>query len=176
MSGDLDTVIARCDDPGVKAQLKRLTAYADYVYLCEATGETYSWFCRTYPDAPLRMKSIYKVFDGGLLFDITLLAHDTTDGNLIVRRPGFRKIDAPFVKKDLGMPEKFRIFALTCYGNLYCFTGGSEEIIEWSVPGRKITARYANAAIWLGSEIKEAESLISEGLLTPLAANLEQKE
>lgn len=176
MNCDLDTIIARCDDPGVKAQLKKLTAYGNYVYFKQATGETYSWFCRTYSDAPVRMKSLYKVFDGGLLFDITLLAHDTSNGNLIASMPGFHRIDAPFVKKDLGMPEKFKIFALTCYGSLYCFSGGSEEIIEWSIAERKITARYANAAIWLGSEIKEAESLISECLITPLAANLEQKE
>lgn len=161
--------ILRCDDNGVKIQMKRIEQYKKYTLLCEMTSIEYKAFREMFRCIPIQVRSWYKFANGGMLFDTQILSTQSIDlktGTILQRLSIYNSSTA---RSMTGLPEKYVAFAIASFGDLYCFSQeGETEIIQWSVIKHKIIGKWSNFYLWLKQEIDISIELIVEGSMLPM--------
>ena len=160
--------ISRCDDNSVKIQLKKIEQYKEYTALCETTSVEYQAFRNMFDTIPLQIRSWYKFANGGILFDTQFLSTQFSDMNSGTKLQRLSIYNSPAARMMTGLPEKYVVFAIASFGDLYCFSQeGDAEIIQWSVTEHKIVAKWSNFSLWLKQEIDIAMELILEECIHP---------
>ena len=166
--------ISRCDDNGVKIQIKRIEQYKEYTMLCEMTSAEYSAFKNMFESIPFQVRAWYKFANGGFLFDTQILSTQNIDIKNGFRLQSFTMYNSSHAQTITGLPEKYAAFAIASFGDLYCFSQeGEAEIIQWSVTEHKIIGKWANFYLWLKQEIDIAMELITEECLLPMGVYYE---
>ena len=119
---------------------------------------------------PEQLKEFLKIFDGGLLFTTTMLSMRDQEAGKFNRLLTFGEINDPAFKKENGIPEEIVIFAMTNYGNYYCYVSGEKEgwVYEWEAGENALLVKWDSFAQWLDEQIDFAVSLIRDDLLDPV--------
>lgn len=163
--------ISRCDENGVKIQIKRIEQYKEYTLLNEMTSAEYAAFREMYKSIPLQVRSWYKFANGGILFDTQFLSTQSIDIKSGIRLQRLSIYNSSTARSMTGLPEKYVAFAIASFGDLYCFSQeGEAEIIQWSVTEHKTIAKWSNFHLWLKQEVDIAMDLIVEECLVPMGA------
>lgn len=161
--------ISRCDDNGVKIQIKRIGQYKEYTLLCEMTSIEYKTFKNKFKNIPFQVRAWYKFANGGMLFDTQFLSTQSIDITNRTRLQRLSVYNSSMTREMTGLPEKYVVFAIASFGDLYCFSqDGDAEIIQWSVIEHKIIGKWSNFYLWLKQEVDIAMELIAEDCLRPM--------
>ena len=161
--------ISRCDDIGVKNQIRRIEQYKEYTLLCEMTIGEYKSFRDMFKNIPLQVRSWYKFANGGKLFDTQFLSTQSVDLRSGVRLQRLSIYNSVAAREMSGLPEKYVAFAIASFGDFYCFSqDGEAEIIQWSVTDHKILGKWSNFYLWLKQEIDISIELVMSDYLFPM--------
>lgn len=161
--------ISRCDDNGVKIQIKRIEQYKEYTLLCEMTSVEYKAFRDMFKSIPFQVRSWYKFANGGMLFDTQFLSTQSIDTKNGTRLQRLSIYNSSTARAMTGLPEKYVAFAIASFGDLYCFSQeGEAEIIQWSVTEHKMIGKWSNFHLWLKQEVDISMELILEECLLPM--------
>ena len=167
MSNSFDNAIKNCPDLSLRIILKKLSMYDDYIRLSEANDSTYNDLLKLTPFVPQQLKYLYKLYNGGYLFDTVLLSTEDFDAATGNRLLNIKQINSR-CHSDCDLPKNYIAFAVSSFGDLYCFdTAGSSEIIQWSIIEHKAVYRWSSFYIWLNNDITTAIELIDEQIILP---------
>ena len=168
--------INRCNNPELRSVLQRMKQYEKYCNLFDGDLGTY---VKTFermkcvaPEGkmPEQLKEWLKIFDGGLLFTTSMfstLDHKEGAFNQLLT---FAEINSMDFKEKNDLPEEIVCFAMTNYGNYYCYVSYEDcgWVYEFDVDQCALTIKWDSFAQWLDEQIDFAESLIRDDLLDPL--------
>lgn len=161
--------ISRCDDNSVKIQIKKIEQYKEYTLLFEMTSAEYKIFKDMFKNIPFQVRSWYKFANGGMLFDTQLLSTKSIDVTSGVKLQCLSVYNSATARKMSGLSEKYVVFAIASFGDLYCFSqDGENDIIQWSVIEQKVVGKWNNFYLWLKQEIDISLELIAEECLFPI--------
>ncbi len=162
-------LLDQCNDFNLKVLLKKLSSYQEYFHFLSMDQDEYQNFLRVATNIPEQVKSWYKLFNGGYLFDTTFLSTAQVDWDIPLKLLTFSMLDDDSLRKKIELPKRFIVFAISSFGDIYCFSSdGSNEIIQWSVQEHTVVEKWSNFALWLNQEISTAIELIGEDVLMPL--------
>lgn len=166
---DFFGAISRCDDNGVKIQIKRIEQYKEYTMLCEMTSVDYKEFRNMFNSIPFQIRAWYKFANGGYLFDTQFLSTKLFDIKNNIQLQKFSTYNSSFIRKLTGVSERYVAFAIASFGDLYCFSQeGDSEIIQWSVAEHKVVGKWSNFHLWLKQEVDISIELVAEECLLPM--------
>lgn len=150
--------------------LQRFNTYKNYCKLLNGTTNTYLQTCKELPHIPAQLNEWFKLFDGGLLFTTSMLSTRTKEPGVFNKLSSFVEINQDGYKEQNGLPDDVVCFAITNYGNYYCYISSENSgcIYEWDVEQRALTIKWNSFAEWLNEEIDFAIELINDGVLKPL--------
>ena len=168
--GAFDSLLDQCNDFSLKVLLKKISVYQEYFHLMHADQDSYADFLQIAPKIPEQVKSWYRLFNGGYLFDTAFLSTERADWGVPIKLVSFSLVNDPETRKDMELPAGYTVFAIASFGDVYCFANnGSNEIVQWSLQEHAIVGKWANFALWLSQEIGTAIELIGEDVLTPFS-------
>lgn len=162
--------IDNCRSKELIPVLQRLKMYEKYINLLDGDLGTYVKTHDNIGNMPEQLKEWLKIFDGGLLFTTSMFSTRNKEKGKFNRILTFDEVNSPDFKQENGIPEEIVCFAMTNYGNYYCYVSGenSECVYEWDAEKNALTIRWKSFAQWLDEQIDFAESLIQDDLLDPL--------
>ena len=148
--------------------LKKLSMYDEYIMFSEATDSSFDNLLKISSFIPQQIKYLYKLYNGGYLFDTVLLSTEDFD-----IKTGNRLLNIDLINRKLhdecNLPINYIVFAVASFGDVYCYdTNGLDEIIQWSIIERKIIYRWSTFYIWLNNDITTAIELIDENIILPI--------
>ena len=163
--------IENCKSPELVCVLRRLKNYERYCNLLKGDIATYVHAHDEIGDMPFQLKECMKLFNGGLLFTVSMFSTRSSEKGKFNRLLTFDEVNSADFKKENAIPEEAMCFAMTNYGNYYCYVAGEggECVYELDVERCALTVKWDSFSEWLGEQIDFAESLISEGTLEPVA-------
>ena len=168
MNNSFDNAIQNCPDLSLRIILKKLSIYDDYIMLSQANEQSYNDLLKITPFVPQQIKYLYKLYNGGYLFDTVLLSTEDFDDLTGNRLLNMQQINDR-CHIDCDLPKNYIVFAVSSFGDIYCFdTSGSNEIIQWSIIERKIVYQWSSFNIWLNNDITTAIELIDEQIILPI--------
>ena len=162
--------INNCKNEHLLPVLKKLKAYEKYCNLLSGDLGTYVKTHDYVGNMPSQLKEWLKLFDGGVLFTTSMFSTKAKEEGRFNRILTFAEINSPDFKRENGIPQDIVCFAMTNYGNYYCYVSSenSECLYEWDAEQNALTVKWNDFAEWLDEQIEFAESLINDDLLEPL--------
>ena len=163
-------VIAKCNHEALKPVLARLQQYGAYCKLLTGDLTTYVSTFEQVGKMPEQLKQWLKLFDGGLLFTVSMFSTRQQAKDSFSRILTFAEINSPEFKKQNGIPEEIVCFAMTNYGNYYCYVTGEtgEAVYEFDTNENALILKWDSFAQWLDEQIDFSESLIRDELIEPV--------
>lgn len=157
-------LLQNCKSEELRKALLRLLGLNDYYSLLEGGLISYAEIYETIGKMPSQLKEWLKIFDGGHLFFVSMLA--SRKGNY----PTFQEVNSDSYKKQNNIATEAICFAIASDGDYYCFDNSenSEKIYEWDYREGKAVDEWDNFAAWLNERIDVAYEEIEEGILTPM--------
>lgn len=165
-----EKAINNCRNKELLLVLQQLKKYEKYCNLLEGDLGTYVKTHDRVGNMPSQLKEWLKIFDGGLLFTTSMFSTRDKEKGKFNRILTFAEVNSPEFKKENGIPEEIVCFAMTNYGNYYCYVSSEdgECVYEWDAEQNALTVKWDSFSEWLGEQIEFAESLIQDELLDPL--------
>ena len=162
--------IAKCADAELRAVLQKLQKYEKYCKLLDGDIGTYVKTFDEIGKMPNQLKEWLKVFDGGLLFTTSMFSTRNQAAGKFNRLLSFSEVNSPEFKKENNIPQAIMSFAMTNYGNYYCYVAdeGGSCVYEWDADQNALTVKWDSFAQWLEEQIDFAQSLIEDELLDPV--------
>lgn len=161
--------IEKCKNNELHEALCRLKEYEAYCDLLNGDLALYSQPSTLFEQMPQQLKEWINIFDGGLLFSITMFLmrdKEPDKHNCLIH---FDDINDCVFKEQSGIHPSLVCFAMTNYGNYYCYVPSerSECVYEWDIEQSALILKWNSFAEWLNEQIDFAESLIQENILLP---------
>lgn len=162
-------IIQNCKSEELRKSLFRLSELNDYYSLLEGGVISYTKVFETVGKMPTQLKEWLKIFDGGFLFSVSMFSmrkHVEGEGHYLT----FAEINSEEFRKEHGIPSSVVCFAMTNYGNYYCydFDDNSEAIYEWETDEQVANREWASFSDWLNEQIEDANADIKDGFLSPM--------
>ena len=172
LSKDDFNMIDKCTNSELIPVLRRLLEYKKYFSLLKSETDTYKKIYDCIGDMPNQLKGWFNLFNGGLLFDISMFSTRDKEKGKFNRILTFAEVNSPEFKKENGIPEEIACFAMTNYGDYYCYSKerNDECIYQWDAEECSIVLKWDSLSEWLDEQIDFAVSLIQDGLLNPINA------
>lgn len=164
------SIIKKCKDEQLQKVLVRLEKFNDYYSLLDGSIATYTRVFDTIGQMPAQLKEWLKIFDGGFLFTTQMLSTRNKVEGHFSQLLTFEEVNSEDFKEDNAIHPDVVCFAMTNFGNYYCFVAGEESgwVYEWDVEDYALTIKWNSFAEWLNEQIDFADSLIKEGVLDPM--------
>ena len=165
-----EKVINNCKSQELMKILKQLKKYEKFCNLLDGDLGTYVLIHDKIGNMPSQLKEWLKIFDGGLLFTTSMFSTRDKEKGKFHRILTFDEINSSEFKKENGIPEEIICYAMTNYGNYYCYVSGEESecVYEWDTEQKALILKWNSFSEWLGEQIEFAESLIQDDLLDPV--------
>lgn len=162
-----EKAVEQCKDSQLKIVLKRLLPLSKYFCLLNGDISSYVKIFENTGEMPFQLKEWLKIFDGGLLFSVSMFSTQKTKEGVFASLLSFDEINSQHFKTENDIPNNVQCFGMTNYGNYYCFVSDekSDCIYEWDSEKHALVSRWENFAKWLEEQITIAEQDIKDGLL-----------
>lgn len=162
-------VIEKCADTELRLVLEKLLPYQEYCLLEKGDITAYVKVFESLGKMPKQLKEWLKIFDGGELFSVSMFFADIKKGEE-KKLLTYEEVNSVKFKEENGIPQEIQCFAMTNYGNYYCFANDDEEecIYEWDCERCGLIIKWDSFAEWLNEQIENGQSDIEEGLLSPM--------
>ena len=116
---------------------------------------------------PGQFKEWLKLFNGGFLFNVSMVSTHTKFSNHFNHLVTFEEVNTEKFKENNLIPTNYVNFAITNYGNIICYdkTSSNEYIYEWDTDEDCIVRQWDSFAEWLEERLLKAKKAIEENLL-----------
>lgn len=162
-------MINKCTNPELLPILHQLMKYKNYFNLLKSDAYTYPKIRDCIGTIPHQLKDWFNLFDGGLLFTTNMFStrESSKDFSQLLT---FSEINSIDFKKENNIHPDIVCFAMTNYGNYYCYVKNekNEYIYEWDSEKSSLIIKWDSFAEWLSDQIDFANSLIQDDLLEPI--------
>lgn len=165
-----EKAINSCKNPELLSVLRELKKYEKYCNLLDGDIGTYVKTHDKIGNMPTQLKEWLKIFDGGLLFTTSMFSTRNCEKGKFNSILTFSEINSSEFKNENDIPEEIVCFAMTNYGNYYCYVSGEdgECVYEWDAEETALVLKWNSFSEWLSEQIEFAESLIQDDLLDQL--------
>ena len=161
--------IGGCKNPALRVVLQRLAKYERYCALLEGSLGSYVRTFEKIGKMPDQLKEWLKIFDGGLLFTVSMFSTRGKAEGKFNRLLTFSEVNSAEFKEQNQIPQEVVCFAMTNYGNYYCYIADETSgwVYEWDAEQGALIVKWDSFALWLDEMIDLAEEMMQEGLLDP---------
>ncbi|MBO4868620.1 MAG: SMI1/KNR4 family protein [Clostridia bacterium] len=165
-----EKAINSCKSKELLPVLKRLKKLEKYCRLIDGNIGTYAKTHEITGNMPDQLKEWLKIFDGGILFTISMFSTRDREVGKFNRMLTFSEINSSDFREKNDIPEEVVCFAMTNYGNYYCYISYETSgcIYEFDTEQTALIKKWDSFSDWLNEQIDFAESLIADGELDPL--------
>lgn len=146
--------------------INRLMEYRNYFSLLKSNPSTYEKIYACIGEMPNQLKAWFGLFNGGLLFTTSMFSTEQKTADY-TRLLTFAEINSAAFKAENNIPTDIVCFAMTNYGNYYCYVKNEncEHIYEWDAEKCSLVIKWTSFAEWLNEQLDFADSLIQDDLL-----------
>lgn len=155
-------------------QLQRLEDLHEYIDLLPSNKKTIKEVKkRLNKDLPSQFEKWLEYYDGGFLFSIQMFYTSSKIKKQYSSALTYKEVNSKKFAKKMGIPLDIKCFAMTNYGNYYCFAidEDKEMIYEWDNQKAGLIVKWNSFTDWLKEMIDNGESDIKDNLISKIQKN-----